>query len=785
MAEWDEKNRPRYYIPGVSPGFSQYMQGEEKLSYQGFARKLMKAARFGFEFAMVDYEAMSEMFEPDIERKIDVVRKAEGLEFGLHLPIDLDPSISFASEWQAMHDIFIRGAYAGRILKARFIHTHSTNAMEPALTFNMGGMERPGKLVAFDGTNLGQMLKEVDSGTFSDNWFEYFGIEQKKPGISMAGWLKAKYFKLMFQGIVVTPEPIVALYEFETYDDAIREYLKILEYSIEKAKSKIRESLENEIRDLEEEKSENLKQLDETKKKMESLISEYNELSKKAEGLEGEEKESVRSRMSEIEKEIAGMEKRMQEIQKRISHYSESGEEELMGLDQRISIRKRKLEKLEEIEISKDGEEGLKQYIKIITSGEIMSLFPELKGEIDSNIEDYVRQRRDVFAYNPQNYPIFVYELSRHVSTYNVDAWFDQWVNNGSEATESVAYRAIAKYMYETRDPLWIEMVEKPYNESGEFSGEIDPDVVIDFENKIEPMKKIWSNRYGKARLVEWLGKTDRRRLLKRIVAAVAAKYIQGHLFVKKNGRKMGAMKYLIGKTGIAGDEADMSIYEYCKRHRIRIYFENGFSREQQFHPEGKLRMMHMEDHCRMVKVIDDGEWVGYCPDFEHIVVNLIDPMKDIEKIPDGYAKYISEIHINAPRPINATHAPIELLSTDAEEIYRWLYGLWKKGMKAAYMIWEMGSYGVRQTALAFRKFKEELDKPLKGLGEPTPPDKLPPEFFGIDEKLEAFTKMAVMENAFAPLEGLLLIPEEKHTFLGKAAKDRQKLGEWATEELW
>ena len=224
-----------------------------------------------------------------------------------------------------------------------------------------------------------------------------------------------------------------------------------------------------------------------------------------------------------------------------------------------------------------------------------------------------------------------------------------------------------------------------------------------------------------------------------------------------------------------------MSVYEYIKKHKIQFYLENGFSRAQGGEGDGKMRIMHMTDHCRIVDAIDSGEFVNYCPDFEHLIVNHIDPSKDIEDIDDGFAKYITQIHINSPRPINATHGPINPLSTDMLEIYRWLYGLHMKGMKASYFIWEMGSYGVRQSAIAFRRFKEALEhKPP-----PAPkPEELGKEFFGIDEQFYAAMEVALTQHAFDPLKGTLLVPEEEHGFIGDAVKQKGKIQDWEAEEL-
>ncbi|NOR85757.1 hypothetical protein GQ473_06585, partial [archaeon] len=104
-------------------------------------------------------------------------------------------------------------------------------------------------------------------------------------------------------------------------------------------------------------------------------------------------------------------------------------------------------------------------------------------------------------------------------------------------------------------------------------------------------------------------------------------------------------------------------------------------------------------------------------------------------------------------------------------------YDLKQKGMDDAYIIWEMGSYGSRDSATAFRRLIEYLSKNKH-------PDDLPTEFFGIDTTFEAQQHVAIQEHAYDPLEGVLMIPEESHTHLGSAAKDKGKLAEWAREQF-
>ena len=193
-SRWDDKNKPTTFIIGVSPGFSEYMKEQDaKLNFQGFWRKIMKATRFGFEFVMIDYEALSEMYEPDIDKKVKQVKETEGVEVGLHLPFFMDLTEAYSQEWDSKQQMLIRGVYAAvKLIRAKWALLHSANTPHAALTFKMGGFERPGSLCAFEGTNLGNFLSAVESGTFSDPWWNamkgrgYSGGPKKIP---LKGWL--------------------------------------------------------------------------------------------------------------------------------------------------------------------------------------------------------------------------------------------------------------------------------------------------------------------------------------------------------------------------------------------------------------------------------------------------------------------------------------------------------------------------------------------------------------------------------------------------------------------
>ena len=211
-------------------------------------------------------------------------------------------------------------------------------------------------------------------------------------------------------------------------------------------------------------------------------------------------------------------------------------------------------------------------------------------------------------------------------------------------------------------------------------------------------------------------------------------------------------------------------------KNKIRIYFENSPPLKEG--SEGQLRIMSPMDLISISKEIDNGTYISAAIDTEHLMSNLFSPDKEFSSLPDGYGKYITMLHIHGPRPIHPTHSPIFLYSSDMEVIYKWFYTLKKKGMTSAYFVWEMGSFGVRESAIAMRRIRDELSKE-----KPTPPDKLSPEFFGIDEQFEARQMVDIREHAFDPLEGLIMVPEESHTFLSSAAKEKGGLAVWSKEK--
>ena len=741
-SRWDKQNKPVGYILGASPGFAQFAQGEEKLASTGLGRKIAKASRMGFDFAMIDYETLSEMYEPDLKDLIRRIKKAQGneavgrkFEVGVHLPTDLDLCIANAFQWKQMQEKLIRGAYSSAVLVgARFYLFHTSSNIRPHVTFNVGQQEPRVAQVSHDGLNLGDFMDMVDKGQYIDPKTGNHGdlktmlTPEGKKWDGMADWYKAKFISVLFNVMGAAGDP------------ALIGYLE-------------RGMIENKFYGL--------------KSGKERIKTEYNKLAK-----------NTREKVKEKEKGL--FDKEINELQDRKNKI----DLQLKELQERLKNNPQEEQSLAyEINTLRQGQSNLSDYLDqkkneleaIMNSEQMVTLFLDTKTReiIQQNIINRLETEflviinggKDHPKINPQSsYEHYksIEKIRELLEYYDFDTIFDFWKNHGSECEERVSYHVIAKYLWLTKDKFWVDIV----------GGEYEPDKIL--KRADEGNEFYYDDGHGKT--------VDD--LVENLITAVASKYIQGHLFTTHPTRDMRALaEQRIHdhvnkvKTEIAGDqncEKATSVYWYTRFNKIRIYIETAMPPQGQ---EGQLRVMSANDHVRLVKHLDDGEYTSYTMDFEHLMDNFIDPGTDIDTLKDGDGKYITMLHINAPRPVMGTHAPLDLISHDQYLLYVWMYNLKQKGMDNAYVIWEMGSFGSRESATAFRRLIDCLKKNQHY-------NNLPNEFFGIDETFEAQQHVAIREHAYDPLEGVLMIPEETHTLLSSAAKEKGKLAEWARERF-
>jgi hypothetical protein len=172
------------------------------------------------------------------------------------------------------------------------------------------------------------------------------------------------------------------------------------------------------------------------------------------------------------------------------------------------------------------------------------------------------------------------------------------------------------------------------------------------------------------------------------------------------------------------------------------------------------------------------------CMDFEHILGAGINPDEEINAMPSDGGKYINVLHVGWPTPLQPAHYPIPLGSEQQEWLYKWMFKLRKKGFDESenrYIVFERGASfpgldPVLQSTLALKKIIEYLRLDV-------PPEKLPPEFYGVEALEIKRQETQIIKHALDPIRGLLKMPEEKLTFLGGAAAREGKGKEWETEK--
>lgn len=246
--------------------------------------------------------------------------------------------------------------------------------------------------------------------------------------------------------------------------------------------------------------------------------------------------------------------------------------------------------------------------------------------------------------------------------------------------------------------------------------------------------------------------------------AALSAKYIEGHL----------TSTWHAANTDLLDG---MSIREFCDKKKIYLLFEVPEASEGQ---EGVYRFFNPLHAYHMIKKLAS-PYVKLCIDFEHMLAHKMEPDKIIAKMAGDAGKQILLFHLGRPIPYFGTaHVPIPRGSHAQEHIYGWLWSLKQKGFDGGYMIYERGGGQtpmevMQDSVLALRLIAEELEKNTK-------PDELPASFYGVAEQNAAVfarQRVAIRDNFMAPISGLISIPEETHTFLGRAAVEKGKTEEW------
>ncbi|MEM5853724.1 MAG: hypothetical protein QXG39_02675 [Candidatus Aenigmatarchaeota archaeon] len=313
---------------------------------------------------------------------------------------------------------------------------------------------------------------------------------------------------------------------------------------------------------------------------------------------------------------------------------------------------------------------------------------------------------------------------------------------------ERWAYYFVAKWMEDMKHVLWEKIVWA----SIKFFAARDGKNVEKWleERKIDPEKLSIEEDNFRSSYEIW-------------VPAVASLYIYGHFFPERKEYKdpkeyLGEMIFTL-ETPMGG----RGIEEWL---RLANPYQYYFLVEEMNKRAGR-------------------EIFAVAMDFEHMLSLRIDPEKVIELLPPDGGKYVRVVHAGWPSTLAPAHLPIEIGSDQQKYLYAMYYKLRQKGFgkgeKEYYIIFERGGPETfQQSVTALKLIIEHLEKDI-------PPEKLMeyPSFFGIDLNQTASMERQltiIKEHALDPLRGLITVPEETHTFLGRAAVEKGKAEEWRRE---
>ncbi len=348
-------------------------------------------------------------------------------------------------------------------------------------------------------------------------------------------------------------------------------------------------------------------------------------------------------------------------------------------------------------------------------------------------------------------------------------------------------YHIIAHYLYYSNDPIWQRMYEmyKDVLESGRYK------TVTYFKNG---KNYTYSPRGLEGEVDYWLdaawekAESENDREFKEFYYAVcAAKYIEGHMSIALKWMKDESPEGLIG--GITAEVKDVEEIEKLRKNAkdIRITLEIPDARSPEY--AGLYLICRPKQIYAAVKTMLarlNTDKLLMLIDFEHIATQGFDPLNEIRdfvKLAPDAGKYILSLHVTKPTPLHH-HIQVEIGDV---EVYKLLWELAKVGLgkyHTTYLIFERGGERdpFKQSVTAIRLMVEQLNQG-------TTPENLigKPKFFGVAGPTpgsEERQRVIIQEHARDPIEGLLVVPEETYTSLGKAGIAKIGKEKWKKEEL-
>ncbi len=808
--ELDENtNRPRGYIISGTPGEPQ-VGGPSMYQYQGLAGKLVKGAKEGYDFIEIDLWADAELLEPHLADRIRQIKSGHSIDTGLHLRVDLDLTSAMAPIWEVNHKSLVTGAIgAVEIVGANFVLMHS--AASPVIEFAEGAARTaPAMLLTPWKGNLAEFIQNPlkydhearkrfleDDETPRHGWnifkdesvpIEQMDEQQKKRcederyknSPTLMDWALARFITtIWFPNVPPEASIVIGLKNVES--------MKGVRRNVNKAKSILRKYFENDDDSI---FNRRYNQMEKQRHERYSPIEEYKRKEMESQQANSsQEKERIKKEMDSLSKKIEenNLEQEMNRYMKELRDYQpfmriKSIYKEGYSFND-VFIRQFD-DMIDLLKISSGDRHKIRENNK---DKEIQSGLPLPYTDAEKKA-----LKEDISVLDSIKYKgHLTIEQGRALRGIDFDKNYRHWIHKGAEGEEFIAYRTMAKWMYVTRDPLYEEIVMNDKEINDWWKGNKDSKIFNDMDDEfIYPMKGISDDSKKLETFLDPdniiiytnLSGEPLNLPIRKMQAAVAAKYIQGHF----DQPMMPDHKIYLEKPADINDRfTDLSvrrqdqrmidergnrksIYEYLYSNGVHFYIETQDAMNDQW--RGKVRIMRLTDHISIIKAFKQHygfDNVSYTMDLEHLTANLLNPEEQIDSIHDGDAKYISMMHINPPTGVQGLHRVLKRMSFDAEVIYKWLYKLRSKGMKDAYLVWERGKdegSGTFEAPLALRSLAEELEKG-------THPDELPQEFFGIDDNFMAMQHHAIKEHGLDPLRDMFFFKPNDHTYMGQIAR--------------
>ncbi|MCK5234702.1 MAG: hypothetical protein KAJ88_02565, partial [Candidatus Aenigmarchaeota archaeon] len=703
--------------------------------YQGLAGKIVKGAKEGYDFLELDLWNDAEILEPHLAERIEQLRTTHKVDVGLHLRVNLDLTSALGPVWDVNHKSLISGVLgATEVVKANFILMHS--AATPILEFGEAAARTaPSTLVTPWKGNLAEFIEKplhkdneakvrivdkkeitprLDWNVFNEdnggNGDQKFKTQcesepyEKEP--TMKDWALARFVKeIWYPGAVPDAKVVVALSKVKSLKEVRRAYKEA--FNSLKCYFDVNDSKGNDFFQKRYEKKErSILTLNN-----DPLIKDYNRLNEIQEELKQartrEDVERLQQEMKELNDKLKGKEddikKKIETIKKNLntfnSEYADFKQLHEYQIGNRATYKGLFSQYFKEMILSlkkslgDDYEKKEFNKTKKVTPPCPFNYDDKEKERLRNHIKelDKIREKNYVHV-------MYIYEQM------GIDKNYRFWVQKGAEAEEQVAYRTIAKWMYIVRDALYEEIVTNDKEIKKWWSEKENQDTV--FKHNHEYVYELKKENTPDQNLEIFLdpdniitytnASGDPLNLpIRKMVAAISAKYIQGHL-----DRPMEKDINLYLEKGKAGEkffDASLrrqlknmlidpqkgetpdnfkTVYRYMYDEGVHFYIETQDVLQEEW--RGKIRIMRLTDHIAIIKAFKKHygfDNVSYTMDFEHLTGNLLNPRQQIELVDgkEGDAKYISMVHINPPSAAQGLHKVIKKMSFDAEYIYGWL----------------------------------------------------------------------------------------------------------------